>query len=78
MNEQSPTDWLTIGAVVGGVLAVGCCAGLPLFAAAIAAVGGVAFGGITAVVLLVVLGGLMVLRRRHREAPVPARRGVAP
>jgi len=78
MSGESPTGRLTTGAVVGGVLAVGCCAGLPLFAAAIAAVGGVAFGGIVAVVLLVVLGGLAVIRRRHHGPRVPAQRGAAP
>jgi len=70
MTEQPKNDRVTIGAIAAGALAVGCCAGLPLAAGAIAAIGALAFGGIAAFVLLVLLAVFAwTRRRRHRCIP---------
>lgn len=76
INDDSEPDRLTIGAVVGGVLAAECCAGLPNLAAVIAAFDGVAFRSMIAAALLVILGWTFV-RRRRDEARAHAQWGAA-
>jgi hypothetical protein len=72
MTEQAKTDRITIGAAAAGVLAIGCCAGIPLAAGAIAAVGGLAFGAIAAAVVLTLGLGVALLRRRRHGCPPAA------
>jgi len=69
VTEQSKSDRLTLGVFVAGVLAIGCCAGIPLAAGAVVAIGGFAFGAIAFAVLLVLVGGLALLRRRRHACP---------
>jgi len=69
-------DRLAIGALVAGVFAVGCCAGLPLAVGVIASIGGVALGSIVAAALLAVLGCFVLVRRRRRACSPASSRGV--
>ncbi len=65
MTDKPKSHPVTVGAIAAGVLAVACCAGLPLAAGTIVAIGGLAFGAITASVLLVLVGGFALIRRRR-------------
>jgi hypothetical protein len=67
MTGAAKDDRVAIGALGAGVLAVGCCAGIPLAAGAIAAIGGLAFGAIAAAVLLMVAVGVVLIRRRRHS-----------
>ena len=51
MTDGAKSDPVAVGAIATGVVAVACCAWLPLAAGTIAAIGGLAFGAITAAVL---------------------------
>lgn len=64
MKDRAKSDRLTVGVLAAGALAIGCCAGLPVVTGVIAGIGGVAFGGMTAAAILLVLGGLMLIRPR--------------
>ncbi len=77
MTKGAKPDRLTVGAVAAGMLAVGCCASLPVAVGVIASIGGVALGSIVAVALLVVLGGFALVRRRRRACSPSSSRGVA-
>jgi hypothetical protein len=72
MTRHAGTDPVTVGAVGAGVLAVACCAGIPLMAGAIAVIGGLAFGAIACAVLLVLGGGVALFRRRRHACPPSA------
>ncbi len=71
MTAPAKSDRFTGRALAAGVLAVACCAGTPLAAGAVAAIGGLAFGVIAAAVILVLVGGLLLIRRRHHESAPP-------
>ena len=62
MTQRSKPDRVTVGAFVASNVAVGCCAGTPLAAGAIVAIGGFAFGAIAFAVLLVLVGGFALIR----------------
>jgi hypothetical protein len=65
MTDPPKADRLTIGTTAAGVIAVGCCAGIPLAASAIAAIGSFAFGAIAGTVVLVLVIGVTLVRRRR-------------
>ncbi len=71
MTNRPKSDPVTGGAIAAGAIAVACCAGLPLAAGAIAAIGGLAFGAIAAAGLLLLIGGFALIRRR-RHACTPS------
>lgn len=71
MTEKPKSDPLTGGAIAAGALTVAYCAGLPIAAGAIAAIGGLAFGAIAASALFLLVGGFALIRRR-RQACAPS------
>lgn len=64
MTEPPNGDRFHLAAIGAVVVAVGCCAGIPLAVGAIAAIGGLAFGGIAAAVLLTLGAAFTLVRWR--------------
>lgn len=75
MRKNAKPHRPALGAAAVGVLAVGCCAGVPLAVAAIAAVGGRVFGGIAAVALTLVAGAFTLIGRRRPACRRPLPEG---
>ncbi len=71
MTDGPKSDPVAVGVIATGVLAVACCAWLPVGAGTIAAIGGLAFGAISAAVFLLLVGGFALIRR-HRHACAPS------